>query len=98
MYNDLVEVGQLPCAGIVNIQVFMLDPWSASSVELVEYVKLFLEHMVPARLGLVLLPDPESEVGVAVCQGFAYLSVKYSPKEGLRWLVKVACGLVDMLA
>ena len=67
----------------------MLDPLSASGVELVEYVKLFLDHMVPARLGLVLLPDPEDEVAVAVCRGFAYLSVQYSPKEGLRWLIKV---------
>ena len=56
---------------------------------MVEYVKLFLDHMVPARLGLVLLPEAENEGAVAVCQGFPYLSANESPREGLRWLVKV---------
>lgn len=73
-------------------KVFMLDPLSTSGVEMLEYVKLFLDHLVPARLGLVLLPDPENEVAVAVCQGFAFLSMKYSPREGLRWLLKVCAG------
>lgn len=70
----------------------MLDPLSTSGVEMLEYVKLFMDHLVPARLGLVLVPDPENEVAVAVCQGFAFLSVKYSPREGLRWLLKVRAG------
>lgn len=66
-----------------------MDPLSAAGVEMVEYVKLFLDHMVPARLGLVLLPEAENDSAVAVCQGFAFLSIKVSPREGLRWLVKV---------
>lgn len=70
----------------------MLDPLSTSGVEMVEYVKLFVEHLVPARLGLLLLPDPKNEPAVAVCQGFAFLSVKHSPREGLRWLLKVIRG------
>lgn len=56
---------------------------------MVEYIKLFLDHMVPARLGLVVLPQADDEAAVAVCQGFSFLSVKVSPKEGLRWLIKV---------
>lgn len=56
---------------------------------MLEYIKLFLDHMVPARLGLVLLPDPSNEAAIAVCQGFAFLSTKISPREGLRWLIKV---------
>lgn len=72
----------------------MLDPWSISGVEMLEYVKLFLEHMVPARLGLVLLPNPNQEAAVAVTQGFAFLATKHSPREGLRWLVKVKAFIV----
>ena len=67
----------------------MFDPVSTSGVEMVEYVKLFLDHLVPARFGLVLLPDPENEAAVAVCQGFSYLSINLSPREALRWLLKV---------
>ena len=74
----------------------MLDPFSSSGVEMLEYVKLFLEHAVPARLGLVLLPDPAQEAGVAVCQGFAFLSAKVSPREGLRWLIKVRLSCCNM--
>ena len=70
-------------------QVFLLDPLTAEGVEMVEYVKLFLDHMVPARLGLVLLPEAGNEGAVAVCQGFAFLCAKVSPREGLRWLIKV---------
>lgn len=73
----------------VLLQVFMLDPWSTSGVEMLEYAKLFLDHMVPARVGLVLLPDQTQKPAVAVCQGFAFLSAKLSPREGLRWLIKV---------
>lgn len=73
----------------VGSKVFLLDPLSTAGVEMVEYTKLFLDHMVPARLGLVLVPDAENEGAVAVCQGFAFLSAKVSPREALRWLVKV---------
>lgn len=72
------------------LQVFLLDPWSDSGVEMLEYVKLFMDHSVPARLGLVLLPDPQNEAALAICQGFAFISTKLSPREGLRWLIKVS--------
>lgn len=77
------------------LQVVMLDPLSPPGMEMVEYVKLFLDHFVPARFGLVLLPDPQNQAAVAVSQGFAFLSAKFSPREGLRWLMKVrqAAGL-----
>ena len=74
----------------------MFDPWSKSGVEMLEYVKLFLDHLVPARIGLVLLPDPSQEAAVAVCQGFAYLSNRLSPREGLRWLIKVKVCLLKV--
>lgn len=67
----------------------MLDPLSTAGIEMVEYVKLFLDHLVPARVGIVLLPDPENKPAVAVCQGFAFLVANLSPREGLRWLMKV---------
>lgn len=72
------------------LQVFLLDPLSTAGVEMVEYIKLFLDHMVPARLGIVVLPKADDEAAVAVCQGFSFLSVKVSPREGLRWLIKVS--------
>ena len=72
----------------------MFDPVSTSGVEMVEYVKLFLDHLVPARFGLVLLPDHKNEAAVAVCQGFSYLSINLSPKEALRWLFKVCSECV----
>lgn len=71
------------------LQVFMLDPLSTAGVEMMEYLKLFLDHLVPARLGLLLVPDPKNAPAVSVCQGFAFLTVKSSPREGLRWLLKV---------
>ncbi len=77
--------------------MFLLDPLSVAGVEMVEYLKLFLDHMVPARLGVVLLPEAENEGAVAVCQGFAFLSAKVSPREGLRWLVKVGPSLLSAL-
>lgn len=67
----------------------MLDPASEAGKELVEYVKLFLDHMVPARLGLLLVPRDNSEVGVAMCRGFSYLLVHESPRHAFNWLYKV---------
>ena len=71
----------------------MLDPLSPSGHELLEYVKLFLDHLIPARFGLLLVPDPQDEVGIAVCQGFSFIAAKISPREGLRWIIKVHCYL-----
>lgn len=67
----------------------MLDPASEDGKELVEYVKLFLDHMVPARFGLLLVPRENTEVGVALCRGFSYLSVHDSPRRAMSWLYKV---------
>ena len=69
----------------------MLDPASEEGKELVEYVKLFLDHMVPARLGLLLVPQEldNNEVGVALCRGFSYLTAHESPRHALTWLYKV---------
>ena len=69
--------------------MFVLDPTSEDGKELVEYVKLFLDHLVPARFGLLLVPQETSEVGVALCRGFSYLSVHESPRQALTWLYKV---------
>lgn len=83
-------------------QVFVLDPASEDGKELVEYVKLFLDHMVPARLGLLLVLRDNSGVGVALCRGFSYLLVHESPRRAFTWLYEVVvvkehspCGLVD---
>ena len=73
----------------VSDQVFVLDPASEDGKELVEYVKLFLDHLVPARFGLLLVPQETSEVGVALCRGFSYLSVHETPRQALKWLYKV---------
>ena len=67
----------------------MLDPATEAGKELVEYVKLFLDHMVPARLGLLLVPLDNSEVGVAMCRGFNYLFVHESPRHAFTWLYTV---------
>ena len=76
----------------------MLDPASHEGKELVEYVKLFLDHMVPARLGLLMVPQENLEVGVALCQGFSYLSANESPRRALSWLYKVNQILVELLS
>ena len=67
----------------------MLDPASEAGKELVEYVKLFLDHMVPARLGLLLVLQDNREVGVAMCRGFSYLLVHESPRHAFTWLYEV---------
>ena len=67
----------------------MLDPSSEEGKEMVEYVKLFLDHMVPARLGLLLVPQENLDVGVALCRGFSYLSTHESARRALSWLYKV---------
>lgn len=71
------------------VQVFILDPASEEGKELVEYVKLFLDHMVPARLGVLFVPQENTDVGVALCRGFGYLSVHVSARAALAWLYKV---------
>ena len=73
--------------------MFVLDPASEDGKELVEYVKLFLDHLVPARFGLLLVPQETSEVGVALCRGFSYLSVHETPRKALTWLYKVMIAL-----
>lgn len=67
----------------------MLDPVSDSGVELLEYAQLFLDHSVPARLGVVLLPKSGDAVGLAVCQAFAFTTDQLSPVHAFQWLVKV---------
>lgn len=74
---------------IPSCQVFMLDPSSEEGKEMIEYMKLFLDHMVPARLGLLLVPLENQDVGVALCRGFSYLSTHDSPRRALSWLYKV---------
>ena len=69
--------------------MFILDPASEDGKELVEYVKLFLDHLVPARFGVLLVPQESSEVGVALCRGFSYLSTHETPRQALTWLYKV---------
>lgn len=66
----------------------MIDPVTSEGVEMIEYVKLFLGHHVPVRLGLVLLPS--DEVGVAIAQGFSFLVEHKSAREALKWVVKVS--------
>ena len=73
--------------------MFILDPASEDGKELVEYVKLFLDHLVPARFGVLLVPEGSSDVGVALCRGFSYLSVHESPRQALTWLYKVMLAL-----
>ncbi len=68
----------------------MFDPLSPSGLEMTEYITLFLDHVVPARLGVVILAQPDQEVGVALSQGFAFLCKHASPREGLEWIGKVS--------
>lgn len=77
------------CYLCIPSQVFILDPTSEDGKDLMEYVKLFLDHLVPARFGVLLAPQESSEVGVALCRGFSYLSVHESPRQALTWLYKV---------
>lgn len=67
----------------------MFDPVTPEGAGLVEYVKLFLDHMVPARLGVLLVSQGEGQVGVAICRGFSYLVEHKGPREALRWLYKL---------
>ena len=67
----------------------MLDPVSSDGAELLEYMQLFLDHNVPAQLGVLLVPQADSEVGVAVCQAFAYTVHALSPRQAFHWLVQV---------
>ena len=65
----------------------MLDPLSPEGRDLLEYIKLFLSHMVPARLGVLLLPS--NDVGVVLTQGFSQVATDKTPRDALRWLMKV---------
>ena len=67
----------------------MFDPATSDGAEMVDYAKLFLDHMIPARLGVVLVPEGGGEVGVALSRGFHYLVQHKSAREALRWLHKV---------
>lgn len=82
----------------IPFQVFILDPASEDGEELVEYVKLFLDHLVPARFGVLLVPEGSSEVGVALCRGFSYLSVHESPRQALTWIYKVMLAVCVCLS
>ena len=73
----------------IHLQVFMFDPMTSEGAELVEYIKLFLDHMVPARLGVLLVPRTMDEGGVAICRGFDYLVQHKNPREALKWLHKL---------
>lgn len=75
-------------------QVFMVDPATPDGVEMTEYIKLFLDHYVPARLGLVLLPS--DEVGVALSQGFSFLVEHKSAREAFKWMVKVSQTCISL--
>ena len=66
----------------------MVDPVTSEGRDLIEYMKLFLDHQVPARMGLLLLPS--DDVGATITHGFSQLTK--SPREAFKWLVKV-CGL-----
>ena len=66
----------------------MVDPVTSEGIEMFEYIKLFLNHHVPVRLGLVLLPS--DEVGVAIAQGFTFLVEHKSAREALKWILKVS--------
>lgn len=67
----------------------MVDPVSPEGMDMVEYIKLFLNHNVPARMGLLLLPS--NEEGYTLSRGFAQLVREKSPREAFKWLSKV-CG------
>ena len=67
----------------------MLDPVSADGVEIMEYAQLFLEHAVPARIGLVLVSEPDDPIGIAICQRFAFTAEALSPSDAFHWLIKV---------
>lgn len=66
----------------------MVDPVTSQGAEMLDYVKLFLDYHVPARLGIVLLPS--NDVGVAVARGFSFLVEHKSPKEAFKWIGKVS--------
>ncbi len=66
----------------------MLDPMTSDGKDMVEYIKLFLDHKVPARLGLLLLPS--NEEGVTISRGFDQLVRDKAPRDAFKWLHKVS--------
>jgi len=65
----------------------MVDPASSEGKEMLEYLKLFLEHHVPTRLGLLLLPS--NELGHTLTRGFSDVVRDKSPRDAFKWLIKV---------
>ncbi len=75
-------------ASAPHTQVFMIDPVTPDGKEMVEYIKLFLDHNVPARLGVLLLPS--NDEGVSLSRGFAQLVKDKSPRDAFKWFNKVS--------
>lgn len=72
--------------------VFFVDPATDKGLEIVEYIKLFLDHSVPLRMGLVLVTGDSGdreEISVALARGFYHLAHKSSPREAVRWLLEL---------
>ncbi len=66
----------------------MIDPVTPDGKDMVEYIKLFLDHNVPARLGVLLLPS--NDEGVSLSQGFVQLVRDKSPRDAFKWFNKVS--------
>ncbi len=66
-----------------------MDPMSSSSSELLEYVQLFLDHNVPATLGILLVPQPNNEVAMEICQAFSFTVNSFTARDAFKWLVQV---------
>jgi UDP-glucose:glycoprotein glucosyltransferase len=75
--------------------VFCFDPASLEGEELAEYITLFLENLVPVRLGVVLVSaaDTGEEVGMVLTRGFYYIAENYSGRQALKWLLKVQSSM-----
>ena len=67
----------------------MIDPVGVASGELLDYMQLFLEHHVPATLGLLLVPPADNPLARAVCHSFSFTKDTLSPREAFQWLVQV---------
>ena len=98
---------------VLYCQVFCFNPASIESLDLVEYMALFLDNLVPVRfvfyfspslsislsfpslpqhvprLGVLLVSEEDSEVGVALSRGFYYIAEHHTARDALRWLLEV---------
>jgi UDP-glucose:glycoprotein glucosyltransferase len=73
--------------------IFVMDPLATSSIELMQYIMLFLEHTTPLRIGVLLVHsgcgnDNDNE-DISLSEKFIaiinYLAVEKTPLTSIEW-------------